>query len=83
MQVLGDVAPPPRTSGFTAFGVFAGYLVLDALVGNTDRHPGNWALLESGHDGARYLAATSRKVVGGRRYVHRKGHPGEPKEVVR
>lgn len=58
MQVLGNVAPPPGTSGCTSFGVFAGYLVLDALVGNTDRHPGNWALLEADQDGARYLAAT-------------------------
>lgn len=57
-QVLTNVRPPPGTSGFNAFGVFAGYLVLDALTGNTDRHPGNWALLESDEDGTRYLAAT-------------------------
>ncbi|QAY69674.1 hypothetical protein [Xylanimonas protaetiae] len=55
--VLADVAPPPGVGGYTAFGVFAGYLVLDALVGNSDRHPGNWALLESG-EGARHLAPT-------------------------
>lgn len=57
-QVLTHVGPPPGTRGFSAFGVFAGYLVLDALTGNTDRHPGNWALLESDLDGERYLAAT-------------------------
>lgn len=57
-QVLTRVGAPPRTSGLSAFGVFAGYLVLDALTGNTDRHPGNWALLESDEDGTRYLAAT-------------------------
>lgn len=57
-SVLGNVAPPPGVEGITAFGVFAGYLMLDALVGNTDRHPGNWALLESDEEGARYLAAT-------------------------
>lgn len=57
-KVLRNVAPPPGVEGITAFAVFAGYLVLDALVGNTDRHPGNWALLESDEDGARYLAAT-------------------------
>jgi hypothetical protein len=28
-----------------AFGVFAGYLVLDALVANRDRHDENWAVL--------------------------------------
>ena len=57
-QVLTKVGVPPGTSGPSAFGVFAGYLVLDALTGNTDRHPGNWALLESDEDGTRYLAAT-------------------------
>lgn len=57
-QVLTKVDAPPGTSGPSAFGVFAGYLVLDALIGNTDRHPGNWALLESDEDGTRYLAAT-------------------------
>lgn len=56
-QVLQSVAPPPGMSTMTAFGVFAGYLVLDALVGNSDRHPGNWALLES-EAGVRYLAPT-------------------------
>lgn len=57
-RVLANVGPPPGATGFSAFGVFAGYLVLDALTGNTDRHPGNWALLESDQDGTRYLAAT-------------------------
>ncbi|GAB79015.1 hypothetical protein SAMN05421595_2877 [Austwickia chelonae] len=57
-QVLTGVRPPPGTTDLSAFGVFAGYLVLDALTGNTDRHPGNWALLESDQDGARCLAAT-------------------------
>ena len=57
-QVLENVGPPPGVTGLTAFGVFAGYLVLDALVGNTDRHPGNWALLETDEDGARFLAPT-------------------------
>lgn len=56
--VLSDVAPPPGIGGVTAFGVFAGYLVLDALVGNTDRHPGNWALLEADADASRHLAPT-------------------------
>jgi hypothetical protein len=57
-EVLTNVGPPPGTSGLNAVGFFAGYLVLDALTGNTDRHPGNWALLESDRDGTRYLAAT-------------------------
>ena len=57
-QVLASVGPPPGVTDISAFGVFAGYLVLDALVGNTDRHPGNWALLESDADGGRCLAPT-------------------------
>lgn len=56
--VLAGVAPPPGVTELTSFGVFAGYLVLDALVGNTDRHPGNWALLESDDDARRFLAPT-------------------------
>lgn len=34
---------------------FAGYLILDALVNNTDRHHGNWAVTR-GTDGAVHLA---------------------------
>jgi len=56
-QVLQDVGPPPSIVDLTALNVFSSYLVLDALVGNSDRHPGNWALLESG-DGHRFLAPT-------------------------
>lgn len=56
-HVLRGVKPPPGLQGDSAFEVFAGYLVLDALVGNGDRHPGNWALLESG-SGDRFLAPT-------------------------
>lgn len=57
-QVLAAVQPPPGVTGLSGFGVFAGYLVLDALVGNGDRHPGNWAILERQGDGARFLAPT-------------------------
>jgi hypothetical protein len=35
--------------GMTAFDSFAGYLVFDALIGNTDRHHENWAVLEPSH----------------------------------
>ena len=31
--------------GLSAFHCFAGYLMLDALVGNTDRHQENWAVI--------------------------------------
>lgn len=57
-QVLEHVEAPPGVSDLSGFAVFAGYLVLDALVGNGDRHPGNWAILERQSDGARYLAPT-------------------------
>ena len=36
--------PPPGVT--TASEVFAGYLLLDAVVGNTDRHHENWGVLE-------------------------------------
>src|SRR5262249_42157173 len=38
-RVLGGVAPPLELpDGFAAWDVFAGYLVLDALIGNTGGH---------------------------------------------
>lgn len=36
---------PPGVT--TAVDVFVGYLLLDALIGNTDRHHENWAVIES------------------------------------
>lgn len=39
----------------TALDWFAGFLILDALVGNTDRHEQNWGAIESG-SGVRRLA---------------------------
>lgn len=45
---LRDMSPPPGhgdLAGFTAFDVFCGYLVMDALVANRDRHDHNWAIL--------------------------------------
>jgi len=53
-----NVDAPPGVSDLPGFAVFAGYLVLDALVGNGDRHPGNWAILERQSDGACFLAPT-------------------------
>ena len=54
-RVLGDCQPPPGVvSTLSAWGVFVGYLVLDALIGNTDRHEENWAFVGSAPD--RYLA---------------------------
>lgn len=36
--------------GLGAWDVFVGYLILDALVGNTDRHEENWAIISRGDD---------------------------------
>jgi hypothetical protein len=52
-------AAVPRIGG--AWGVFIGYLMLDALIGNSDRHHENWALVESrgaGEISLRRLAPT-------------------------
>ena len=48
--VLGQpFIEPPRAldvpAGFRPFDVFTGYLMLDALIGNTDRHHENWGVL--------------------------------------
>lgn len=48
-QALQNVDPPERFGGpthFTGFDVFAGYICLDMLVANRDRHEQNWAVLE-------------------------------------
>lgn len=42
----------------TAAAVFGGYLLLDALIGNTDRHHENWAVVANVATGDRYLAPT-------------------------
>jgi len=45
---LTGVVPPPGFVGpeaLTAFDVFAGYMLLDALIANPDRHEQNWAKL--------------------------------------
>lgn len=42
----------------TPADVFGGYLLLDAWIGNTDRHHENWALVVNLVEGHRYLAPT-------------------------
>lgn len=47
-RALDGFGPPPgfdAIAELTAFGVFAGYLLFDALIANTDRHDRNWAVL--------------------------------------
>ena len=45
---LGGIAPPSGGEQLTAWEWFVGYLMLDALIGNTDRHQENWAVIEKG-----------------------------------
>lgn len=52
-RALADVGPPTSDrQPTTAFGWFVAYLLLDAVVGNTDRHQDNWAVIR-GPAGAR------------------------------
>jgi hypothetical protein len=47
-SALDGVAVPPKFDGpedMTGFDVFAGYMILDALIANRDRHEQNWAIL--------------------------------------
>jgi len=50
---LGFVGP----ESMDAFGVFAGYLILDALVGNRDRHAQNWATVTDADRTPRLMAS--------------------------
>jgi hypothetical protein len=46
--VLEDALPPPGCSfpfQATAFEIFAGFTIFDALIANRDRHDENWAVL--------------------------------------
>ncbi|MGY2876355.1 hypothetical protein ACVW00_003545 [Marmoricola sp. URHA0025 HA25] len=56
--VLDGMNGPPGYEAMSALQVFAGYLVLDALIANTDRHPRNWAVLEDRANGRRVIAPT-------------------------
>ncbi|WP_307851951.1 hypothetical protein [Williamsia sp. CHRR-6] len=53
-SVLQTIAGPPddRYESWSAFDVFVGYLTLDALIANTDRHAHNWAVLSRGPERA-------------------------------
>jgi hypothetical protein len=59
--ILEGALPPPGWEApfdATAFDVFAGYLVLDAWVANTDRHENNWAVLRHVGDPELYLCGS-------------------------
>ncbi len=55
--VLAPYGPPPGAPDGIADGAsaFVGYLMLDAVIGNQDRHHDNWGVIDT-HDGGRYLA---------------------------
>ncbi|MXW96578.1 MAG: hypothetical protein F4110_00560 [Acidimicrobiaceae bacterium] len=56
-QALDGVAVPDGIEDcHTAWEAFVGYLLLDAVVGNSDRHEENWAVIDRA--GNRRLAAT-------------------------
>ena len=56
-RALSACQPPTdAVDDLSAWDVFVGYLVLDALIGNTDRHEENWAVIES--ESGRRLAPT-------------------------
>lgn len=54
---LADVAGPYNSSyaDWSAYDVFAGYLMLDAWVANTDRHANNWGVMQDPATGDMYL----------------------------
>lgn len=49
-----NVAPPDSMMP-SSFGAFVGYLLLDALIGNTDRHHENWGVIVATGGGSRRL----------------------------
>ena len=59
-DALENVLPPAQIGvGLSAWDVFVGYLVLDALIGNTDRHEENWSAIKpSDVDADRRLSPT-------------------------
>ncbi len=64
MEVLEGCGPARARRGFAfgkdAFDSFVGYLMLDALIGNTDRHHENWAVVSTrGPNGHRLALAPS------------------------
>jgi len=44
--------------GLTASDLFCGYLMLDTLISNQDRHHENWAIVVNNESGERYLCPT-------------------------
>lgn len=55
---LIKVFPGQGLDGLSPGGVFCGYLMLDALVSNQDRHHENWAVLKNSDTGEQFLCPT-------------------------
>ena len=56
-EALGNARSPMAIGDpFSAWDVFVGYLLFDAVIGNTDRHEENWAVIRRGD--LRWLAPT-------------------------
>lgn len=56
-----SILPPPSVydlNGLNAADVFCGYLLLDALISNQDRHHENWAILLKNETGEQFLCPT-------------------------
>jgi hypothetical protein len=51
LRAIPSIAPPSDSARFAAADTFVEYLVLDAIIGNTDRHHRNWAIVrrDDGH----------------------------------
>lgn len=55
------IQPPPgdyELNGLNAADVFCGYLMLDALISNQDRHHENWAIMLNNETGEQFLCPT-------------------------
>jgi len=57
LRHVGAAPPPNAPPDVSAVDVMAGYLILDALVSNTDRHHQNWGVVVTA-EGGRYLASS-------------------------
>lgn len=58
---LSQIDPPPNwksVDGLNAGDVFCGYLLLDALISNQDRHHENWAIVINNENQKKYLCET-------------------------
>lgn len=69
--VLREALPPegaPVPSWFSAFDLFAGYLVFDAWIANRDRHDENWSVLVPLKEGESNRLSPSYDHAGGLGY---------------